>query len=353
MYGFSIFFNEDITDSVKKYIREMHSIGFQGIFSSIHIPEDNPDFYLDRLGQLGAVAQEYGMELTIDVSGNALEKLGISYEDLSPLLELGVTAIRVDYEVTHEEMHQISQQMKLVLNASTLTDEDFNILDSLGVDFSSVEAWHNYYPRPETGLDKHYFIQLNQGLKARGIKVMAFVSGSGDLRGPLYEGLPTLEAHRYANSLASAIELRAECFVDTVYIGDPGIDSYSKRQWDSYLNDSVIYFEALALIDDDQQLDHVQNTHTQRIDLSRDIIRSQESRGRRYFKVKVQNTVERPLGTITIDNHAYTRYEGEVQITKVDLLANDKVNVVGRIQSEDLALLNYIQSGQVFNIKWK
>lgn len=353
MYGFSIFLNEDITEAVKNYIRDMHEIGFKGIFSSIHIPEDNPDFYLDRLGQLGAVASEYGMELTIDVSGNALVQLGVSYDDLSPLLELGITAIRVDYDVTHEEMYKISKQMKVVLNASTLTNEDIAILKGLGVDFTSIEAWHNYYPRPETGLDKTYFIELNQWLGEQGIKVMAFVAGNDDLRGPLYEGLPTLEAHRYANSLPSAIELTEECSVDMVYIGDPGLDAYSQKQWDSYLNDAVIYFEAMALVDDFDQLNHVETTHTQRIDVSRDVIRSQESRGRRQFKVRLKNAVERPTGTITIDNHGYLRYEGEVQITKTNLPADEKVNVVGCVQTGDLALLNYIHPGQQFKIKWK
>src|SRR5699024_11291014 len=81
---------------------------------------------------------------------------------------------------------------------------------SSDLDFTSIEAWHNYYPRPETGLDKLEFINMNKWLKEKGITVMAFVPGEGDLRGPLFEGLPTLEDHRYKHSLGSALELRSE-----------------------------------------------------------------------------------------------------------------------------------------------
>ena len=45
MYGISIYLNEDVTEEVKQYIRRMHEIGFKGIFSSIHIPEDDSELY--------------------------------------------------------------------------------------------------------------------------------------------------------------------------------------------------------------------------------------------------------------------------------------------------------------------
>lgn len=353
MYGISVFLNEDVTDEVKQYIRRMHNIGFKGIFSSIHIPEDDSSLYLDRLGQLGLIAKDYEMDLTVDVSGNALSRLGIEYNNLSPLVELGVTGIRVDYGVSHEEIKLISDQLEVVLNASTLTIEDFNKLKELDVDFTSIEAWHNYYPRPETGLDKEYMIKLNKWLKEQGIVVMAFVAGEDELRGPLYEGLPTLEAHRFSHSLGSAIELRQTGFVDKVFIGDPGISPYSQRQWDKYLTDNVIYFEAIAISDTTQQLNHIDGKHTQRIDVARDVIRSQEARVKRDFTVQPENIKDRPLGTITLDNSSYQRYEGEVQITKVNLPSDEKVNVIGYIQTKDQLLLEAIQPGQSFEIKWK
>ena len=353
MYGISIYLNEDVTEEVKQYIRRMHEIGFKGIFSSIHIPEDDSELYLDRLGQLGSVAKDYEMELVVDVSGDALKNLAIYYKDLTPLIELGVTGIRVDYGVSHEEIKLISEQLDVVLNASTISTEDLNILKELEVDFTSIEAWHNYYPRPETGLDKLEFINMNKWLKEKGITVMAFVPGEGDLRGPLFEGLPTLEDHRYKHSLGSALELRQTTFVDKVYIGDPGLSTYSQIQWEKYLNETVLYFEAVATSNTIEQLKHIEGRHTQRMDAARDVIRSQEARMRQDFIVKPEQMTERTVGSITIDNSDYLRYEGEVQITKTNLPADEKVNVIGYIQSGDYLLLEAMRPGQPFEIQWK
>ena len=49
---------------------------------------------------------------------------------------------------------------------------------------------------------------------------MAFIPGDGEKRGPLYEGLPTLEKHRYMRPLEAYLELVQDCGVDKVLIGD-------------------------------------------------------------------------------------------------------------------------------------
>ena len=69
--------------------------------------------------------------------------------------------------------------------------------------------------------------------------------------------------------------------------------------------------------------------------------------------VTPQNTVERPIGSITIDNEKYGRYKGEIQITKRNLKADEKVNVIGQvIKEEDRPLLQYINGGMKFQIEF-
>lgn len=353
MFGISVFLNEDLSDSMKDYIKNMHEMGFQGIFTSIHIPEDESSDYLRRLQQLGIFAKEYKMDLTIDVSANALKKLGIHYNDLTVLIDMGVTAIRVDYGISHEDIARVSQQMNVALNASTLTQVDINQLKDYQVDLSSIEAWHNYYPRPGTGLDKDYLINLNQWIRSQGMKVMAFVPGDDLLRGPIFEGLPTLEKHRYSNSLAATMELVQECYIDKVYIGDPTLSDYAQLQWSKFINEDAIYFLAEKCIDEANQLNHACGRHTQRQDIARDVVRSQEGRLNRTTEITPRNQVERNRGSITVDNQLYKRYEGEVQITKKNLPIDEKVNKVGQIAEMDLLLIDYIKPNQVFEIEWK
>jgi hypothetical protein len=58
----------------------------------------------------------------------------------------------------------------------------------------------------------------------------------------------------------------------------------------------------------------------------------------------------RPKGSITIDNDLYGRYRGEMQITLTDLSADERVNVVGRVKSDDLPLLEQLKPGMVIEL---
>ena len=42
-----------------------------------------------------------------------------------------------------------------------------------------LEAWHNYYPRRNTGLDVRFFEARNNWLKAHGVRSAAFFAGCG------------------------------------------------------------------------------------------------------------------------------------------------------------------------------
>lgn len=354
MFGFSVFLNEDMNKEKEAYMKCMLQSGFEGIFTSIHIPEHDDNKHLERLQKLGSFAKEHGIELVIDISGTALEKLGITFSDLNPLKVMGITAIRMDYGISMKEVALVSRAMGVALNASTLTEEDFTCLKKYDANFDNMEAWHNYYPRPDTGLGKVSFNEQNKKLKAAGFKVMAFVPGDGQLRGPLYEGLPTLEKHRGTNSLAAALELMIDCYCDKVYIGDPGLTQSVREQFSYYSNEGGILFHAFPNEGSKTPLAKLfYSNHTNRFDNARDVIRSAEARLLKTATIYPDQTLPRVKGSITIDNNQYSRYEGEIQITKVDLPANHRVNVVGRIHPQDRGLLAYCKAGQTFKIKWK
>ncbi|MEV3432373.1 DUF871 domain-containing protein, partial [Paenibacillus larvae] len=54
---------------------------------------------------------------------------------------------------------------------------------------------------------------------------------------------------------------------------------------------------------------------------------------------------KRTIGTITVDNSEYFRYMGETQILKRDLPEDSRVNIVGNVQDEYIALLDFIKAG--------
>lgn len=351
MYGFSVFLNEQISDAALSEMEKKVRGGFQGIFTSIHIPEDDHSKYLAGLQKLGTFAKKRRIELMVDISGSALQRLGFSYDDVTPLQELGLTGIRMDYGIPMKIIAQISQQMDVALNASTITEKDLEELQNYGADFNRMEAWHNYYPRPETGLGKESFCQQNIWLKEAGFTVMAFVPGDKKRRGPLFEGLPTLEKHRGIHPLAAALELTKDCHVDKVYIGDPGIQETTLEQFSSYIQMQTMH---LIAIPEPQSvyLNRLEGKHMNRLDDARDVMRSAEARMQSPDRVKAENAMERPIGSITIDNEKYGRYMGEIQITKRDLPVDERVNVIGRVRKEEIPLLAYCGPGQFFQIDW-
>ena len=348
MLGFSVFLNS--SEDPYPYIKQMKEIGFQGVFTSIHIPEEDSSLYLARLTNLGKICQNLALDLSVDISGNALEKIGLSFDQIDQVKALGVTCIRPDYGIDLQTIANLSHEIDVALNASTLTTADISKLKEFKADFSRMEAWHNYYPRPETGLSEDYFRLKNHFLRVHGLKLMAFVAGDDQKRGPLFEGLPTLETHRKQRPFVAYLDLFNLYHVDKVYLGDPGISGNSLQEFSNYLHNQQIKVRARRL---SIQPKAMRLVHTNRQDSGAYAIRSQESR--LDFKgsvIEAENTIQRSMGTICLDNYLYQRYQGELQIILKELPADPKVNVIGQVIEEDMDLLPYIGPGCKFQIEW-
>ncbi|MBO0441926.1 DUF871 domain-containing protein [Candidatus Enterococcus ikei] len=348
MYGISVFLGEELTDETQTYIEEMSRIGFEGIFTSLHIPEDNAALYKKRLEKLGEITQKFKLKLMVDISGDAVKQAGLSFERLDEILAIGVTGLRMDYAISNQKIAEASQFLDIGLNASTITAKDVDELKSFKANFTNIEAWHNYYPRPETGLSSQFFIEKNNWLKQSGFQVFAFVPGNNHLRGPLFEGLPTLEKHRYDNPFSAALDLKENYQIDGVYLGDPMIKGRTKRQFEEYVNHQIISLEVIDIGSD--YYSFILGEHNNRQDDARDVIRSANARFKKIETINPETLVERKLGSVTIDNLHYGRYMGEIQVTKKDLPAYEKVNVAAQIVLEDCSLLKLIRAGRVFKL---
>ncbi|GIO21660.1 DUF871 domain-containing protein [Oceanobacillus sp. J11TS1] len=355
MLGISIYLgNEPIAQQIP-YIRKMKERGFQSIFTSLHIPEEDHSIYKKQLQELGEIATELEMELMADISPNSLEALGYHWGNADQLLNWGLSGLRIDYGVNEKIIIDLSHKMRIALNASTITTESLERMKAKGLHVAAVEAWHNYYPRPETGLDLTDFNQKNVALKDAGLTVMAFIPGDKKLRGPLYERLPTLEKHRKFSPFAAFLELDKLAGVDKVVVGDVEISDASLNQFHAYEQSEIVVRATPSELADSDVINKSMNTFTNRADNARDCIRAVESRSYAQFGktvIKPSNCIERLMGSVTIDNEKYLRYQGEIQITLTDLPADERVNVLGRVIKEDLPLLPWIRGNQKFRIKW-
>ena len=138
--------------------------------------------------------------------------------------------MRLDYGYSARETVEISRQFTVFLNASTITGKEILEWKNEGAELSRFVACHNFYPKPYTGLSGEKVKEINGWLKGFGLQTMAFVPGDGVLRGPLQEGLPTVEEHRFHKEdvLLHLLSLHYDLGCDTVAIGDIDV---SDRVW--------------------------------------------------------------------------------------------------------------------------
>lgn len=329
MIGISFYLQDP---NAEKQIVHAAKSGVKRAFTSLHIPEEKGSL-VQRMSELLKLAESHNMEIHADVSLKTLDHLGISrFEDLS---SYGIKGIRLDDGFNYETIKSLSDVFSLSLNASTLTEKELLTVLGSGIKSDRLIAWHNFYPRRETGLDEVFFHKQNQMFKKYGIPIAAFIPGTEKKRGPLFDGLPTLEKHRGINPYAAGVEMLQQ--VDEVFIGDPGTEGELLENLSIYEKQNILIMNVISG-------SFKSGTYQFRPDVSRDVFRLQGTR--RTSEVEPENTIGRQIGMITMDNDGYGRYKGEIQICRRDLEADERVNVIGHVSSEDLPLLDLAMPGQ-------
>lgn len=341
MYGFSVYLDEGLSAEDHNYLLAMRNAGFQYVFTSLLVPGRDAELILERLSQLAKWCKDLELKLVADISKDELVKLEIDINNVDQIKSLNLYGLRIDAGILMRNVAKLSQVMPVALNASTITKQDLLHLKEENANFANLDAWHNFYPHPETGLASQWLKEKNDWLHSFNLKTVAFVSGDGKKSGPLFEGLPTIESQRYTHPLAASLTLK-ELGCDYVFIGDERLKPATITTFARYIKDNVI---SLHL---DRKVDALfERTWHNRPDAAAQVVRLAESRALHLFETTPQDlTGERNKGTVTCDNERYGRYAGEIQITKQDLPANDKTNVLAKVSWEDLALLDHIGSNQ-------
>lgn len=315
------------------------------VFLSLHISEEFDESYCRRAEEICRELAQKGFRVIADVSVKTLRQFGC--RDLVELARhLHLWALRIDYGFSREEIRALAEQMPIVLNASTTTVEDARYIAEAG---NPVFAMHNFYPRPETGLDEEYLLETTRALQGAGLKVLAFIPGDTQKRGPLFEGLPTLEAHRHVLPSAAFVDLAVRFGMDEIFVADPGISRQEQDSIALFCKDGVIPIPAKL----DGRWDHLYGrVFTCRVDSPKWLVRFQESRvySCQGDTVAPGNCHDRVRGSITVDNALYGRYSGEIMLIRQDLPADPRVNIIGSVHQQAHLLMDRIGRGQKFTI---
>lgn len=310
------------------------------VFTSFHIQEELDNNYIDRAKALCDFLKVSGFFIIADVSPKTLKFF--DYKDISCFAyDMGLDVLRIDYGFNLEEMLAIDDKFGIAFNASTVNHIEAKALVDAG---KQVYAMHNYYPRPETGLDDEYYKSVNQALKSIGVKVLAFIPGDEIKRGPIGAGLPTLEKHRYNPPYIGYLDLAVNFNTDGIFVGDVQLSDKQESLIRDYCRDGVIVIPA-ELNSGYEYL--YGKKFTIRIDSPAALMRLQESREYSCEGTlqEPKNCIVRSRGAITMDNKNYGRYSGEIQIIRQGLPQDDKVNVIGHIAEQYISIIYCIKNG--------
>lgn len=305
------------------------------VFTSAHIPEENPAKISGLLHELTNAIHQKGAYVLCDVDGNTAADFG--FESIAKFAHaFGIDRIRLDDGFLLEDMLETAKQIPIALNASTTSPEEIQAVLEAAPDTLFV---HNFYPRPETGLDVQTFASISAPIPKESLAV--FIPGDEQLRGPLYEGLVTLEDHRHAAPYAAFAHF-ASMGIEHILVADPGLGK-QEQEYMEHLVSGILSLPAAGL-----PAELYEREFTIRKDSNCTLKRLPESRGlgRQGTCLMEAGTPDvRKAGSITMDNQKYGRYAGEIMIVCKDLPFDERVNVIGQIPEAYHLLLDSIEGG--------
>ncbi|GLI57249.1 hypothetical protein PM10SUCC1_27630 [Propionigenium maris DSM 9537] len=341
MYGVSVFPGMGVEVEKKlKYMERAAEGGGKYLFTSPETLEANSETGDSELAEIVEKARSLGMTVILQISKKDFERYEWS--------RYGEFIFRVSRGFTGKEIVALSKDYRIQLDAGTMHEEVLEELMELGVSPEEISMGYDCYPRRDTGISIELLRERNKVFKRYGMEVMAFVGSQNKRMGPLFEGMPTVEAHRNLNILVGTQELLAEgC--DVVLIGDTmasgkelrAIGEITEGEW-------LLPTKGYPMSSEEREI--FEGFHRERIDQGEYVVRSRNLSEEGVLKEIPQKICsERKAGSVTIDNCLYGRYQGELQIVKRNLSADERVNVVGRVEDRG-RLLNRIKPGDRFRL---
>lgn len=144
------------------------------VFISLHISEEFDAAYCARVQEMCDFLSAQGWRILADVSEKTIRQFGCA--DLTALAKrLHLWGLRLDYGFSVEQMCALAQQLPVAVNASTTTPE---VARQLAAGGGTVIAMHNFYPRPETGLDPEFLRESTAALQAEGLQGQRYFQGA-------------------------------------------------------------------------------------------------------------------------------------------------------------------------------
>lgn len=320
MLGFSLYLNEDNDEIINK-LEDFKNYNY--LFTSMHYPLDDKN--IEKLFWLLDKLKNSKIKICLDLNGEVLKKY-------PKLLDLNLI-IRLDFGFNNDLIAKLSKNNELAINASTIDYDNLMDLKEKKANFSNISAWHNYYPLSYSGLGSEDFISKNKMLNSFGLDIFAFFQGDKNLRGPMYESLPSLEEDRFKDPYYSYLKLKRKYKIKNLLLSE-GISQKNKKYIEDYEKNKLINLDVFL---EDEYKD-LKNFEV-REDISDYLIRNKRS----YKLIEKIDNREIKKGDLVILNKNAKRYSGELEIIRKDIGKDKMRNIIGYIDKSQLGILDLIK----------
>ena len=354
--GVSVYPDHSDVEKDKAYLKKASECGFTRIFMSMLEVTDGKEAVKKKFQHLIGYAKGLGFETILDVVPSLFDELEISYDDLSFFAELGADGIRLDVGFDG------NKEAKLTFNPYGLAVElnmsnDVAYLDNIltyEANKPFLYGCHNFYPQEGTALPYEFFESCSQRFKNHGLRTAAFITSQVGSIGPwdINDGLPTLESHRHLPVEVQAKQLFATGLIDDVIIGN----AYASDEELEALGElnryqlelRVAFTQGVNPVERQIVLDE---QHFRRGDITDLMARSTEVRKKYHAQANTPHDNQEPfqIGDVVVGNDAFGKYKNELQIV-LQPHQDSRKNKVGRITTDELALLKYVKPWTKFRL---
>jgi hypothetical protein len=359
--GISVYPEFDDLKKMKVQLERAAKLGYNRLFTSMQLSAlgfENSHFDVKLFKELFDFAHEFKFVTHADINKEVFESLGATVSNVKVIKDLGVDVLRLDGGFGVSEIIELTRNpFQLIIEDNPFDDETTyekaeRILDEGNP--LNYRFCHNFFPRNNTGLDFDETEVLSTYLNDLGYGVGIFMTSqtSPAILNPSGQGIPSIEEHRYLPPETAFSELRNTDVYDVVFFGDSDpslrdLEAVSSIASKDYVELDVWLNQDLS---DQQRKVILETLHHNRLDVSKQVIRSTQTSKR--FEVPVSIRLPLVRGMITLDNVLSNRYEGELQIILEDLGYNPVANFAGMVMPHCKRLLEQVKYKQVlFKLK--
>lgn len=381
--GVSVYPEQETLEEISAYLKLASSYGFKKVFTSMFTVEGDKETIINYFKSFADIAHSYNMLVCGDVNTAFLKKMEATYDDLSIFKEIGIDILRLDScYFDKRDVEMINNPLGIGIEITAAFEKAAIKALENGADANKFAVCHNFYPQKYTGADIETIRDVNNRFKASGLRTIMFMSSNvKNAHGPkpVYDGLPTIEDHRFMSVEAQLKHIISFHNVDEVIFGNAFASEEEFKIVKKVIDACYPNIKKLDMLG--SVANYLPHGEVERVafkveldkditDLEKQILLNFDyhsageyiyymirSRWPRIFTKKL-SIAQRPcdkkyfeVGDVVICNDNCSPYLGEVEIVLKPMENDGQRNLLGHIPAEEHVIFKEIKTSEAIGFK--